>query len=90
MEASKHFVSGDQHVVDWQLVRTTDNPQHDSSGSGARERIRILEAQATALSRVVLANPAVYATRESLAALDRQIASLRADLAWRRAEARAA
>ena len=90
MGTSERFVSSDHHVVDWQLVRTTDNHQHDSNVHDVRERIRMLEAQAITLSRLVLANRGFSAARESLAALDKQIASLRADLAWRRAESRVA
>ena len=87
MEISERLVSSDHHVVDWQLVRTTDNPQHDGNIRDVRERIRVLEAQAITLSRLVgRTNPGFSAARESLAVLDRQIASLRADLAWGRAE----
>jgi hypothetical protein len=86
METSERFVSSHHHVVDWQLVRTTDNHQHDSDVRDVRERIRMLEAQAITLSRLLLSNPGSSTARESLAALDRQIASLRADLAWGRAE----
>jgi hypothetical protein len=90
METSERLVSSDHQVVDWQLVRTTDNPQHESNTHAVRERIRMLEEQAIALARVALANRGFSAARESLTALDRQIASLRADLAWQRAEARSA
>jgi hypothetical protein len=88
MEMSERFVSSDPHVVDWQLVRTPDTHQHDSNVRDVRERIRMLQAQAITLSCLVRANPRFSADRESLAALDKQIAFLRADLAWRRAEAR--
>jgi hypothetical protein len=87
METFERIVSSDPHVVDWQLVRTTDNHQLGSKVRDVRERIRMLEAQAITLSRLVVrTNPEFSAARESLAVLDRQIASLRADLAWGRAE----
>jgi hypothetical protein len=90
VETSERFVSGDPHIVDWQLVSTTEIHQQDSNVRDVREQIRMLEAQAITLSRQVVANPGYSAARESFAALDRQIAILRADLAWRRAELRAA
>jgi hypothetical protein len=87
MESSERFGSSDHHVVDWQLVRTTDHHQHDSNVRDVREQIRMLEARAITLSRLVVrTNPGFSAARESLAALDRQIANMRADLAWGRAE----
>jgi hypothetical protein len=86
MATSECFISSDLHIVDWQLVRTTDSRQYGSSVRDVRERIRMLEAEATTLSRLVVrTNPGVSAARESLAVLDRQIASFRADLAWGRA-----
>jgi uncharacterized protein involved in exopolysaccharide biosynthesis len=87
MQTSECSVASDPHVVDWQIVRNTDNNQHDWNVHGLRERIQMLEGQAITLSRLVVrTNPKFSAARESLAALDRQIASLRADLAWGRAE----
>jgi hypothetical protein len=80
METSERFISSDRHVVDWQLVRSTESYHY--SNRDLRVQIRLLETQASTLSRFVLANPEATAKRESLAALDRQIASLRATLAW--------
>jgi len=91
METTERSVLSDHHVVDWQLVRTTDSVQPGSSVRDVRGRIRMLEAQAITLSRLVVrTNPEFSSARVSLAALDRQIASLRADLAWGRAEAHVA
>jgi hypothetical protein len=86
METTERYVPSDHHVVDWQLVRTADN-LNESTVRDVRERIRMLEAQAMTLSRLLLTSPGVSTARESLAALDKQIARLRADLAWGRAEA---
>jgi hypothetical protein len=87
METSECLAPTAPRVVDWQLVSTTERHQPDSSVRSLRERIRMLEVHAITLSRsVVRTNPEFSAARESLAALDRQIAGLRADLAWGRAE----
>ena len=78
--------SGD-HVVDWQLVRAAemaaDGPPE---ARDLRERIKALEGRAMTLLREAVADPGANARRRALAALDAEIAALRADLAWRRAE----
>jgi hypothetical protein len=80
MEMSEHSVSRHHHIVDWQLVGATENHQYD--GRDLRVRIALLEAQANRLSALVLENPEAAAKREALGALDREIAGLRAVLAW--------
>lgn len=84
------LVRSREHVVEWQLIGAADAQQYDPEGRAIRERIRMLEAQAMALLRAAVTNPGAAAAQRSLAVLDAEIASLRADLAWRRAEARTA
>ena len=74
-------------MVDWQLVRTADTgADKRSEVRDLRERIKALEGRAMTLLRDVVAHPGAYAGRRALAALDAEIAALRADLAWRRSE----
>lgn len=80
MEMSEQSVSRHHHVVDWQLMGTTESHQYD--GRDLRVRIGLLEAQANRLSVLVLKNPEATAKREALGVLDREIAGLRAVLAW--------
>jgi hypothetical protein len=80
MEMSERSVSRHHHVVDWQLMGTTENHQYD--GRDLRVRIGLLEAQANRLSALVLENPEATTKREALGVLDREIAGLRAVLAW--------
>jgi len=93
-ETSSHpdraFALERDHVVDGQLVRATDVRQCEADGRTVRERILALETQAMTLLRAGAANPDAVAARRSLAALDTELARLRADLAWHRAEARTA
>jgi hypothetical protein len=90
METSGHpdqtFVLSRDYVVEWQLVEAGDARQHEAVGRDTRDRIRVLEAQAMTLLRMAVTNSG--AAWRSLSALDAEIAGLRADLAWRRAEAR--
>jgi hypothetical protein len=94
METSNHpgraFASCPDHVVEWQLRGTPAASRHDSEGRNVRERIRALEAQALTHLRTAVTRPGALAAQRSLAVLDAEIARLRADLAWRRAEARTA
>jgi len=81
------FVPGGDHVVDWQLVRTADTAADSRTEiRDLRERIKALESRAMTLCREVVARPGADAGRRALAALDAEIAVLRADLAWRKAE----
>ena len=81
------FIPVGEHVVDWQLVRTAD-PAADNRSEvrDLRERIKALEGRAMTLLRELVADPGAHAGRRALAALDAEIAALRADLAWRKAE----
>lgn len=94
METSSHpdraLVLSREHVVEWQLVGAADARQYEVEGRDVRERIRVLEAQAMMLLCAAVTNPGAVAARRSLAALEAEITSLRADFAWRRAEARTA
>jgi len=87
MERSNHsdrdYSSSEIHVVDWQLV----GPVGAADGRDVRERIRVLETRAIALLRSAVTNPGTAEAQRSLAALEGEIARLRADLAWGRAEA---
>lgn len=87
MERSNHsdrdYISRDIHVVDWQLVGTFGAAEVRD----VRERIRGLETRAIALLRTAVTNPGTAEAQRSLAVLEGEIARLRADLAWRRAEA---
>ena len=76
--------SNDHHVVDWQLVGTVDTERRD-----VRERIRVLETRAMSLLRAATTSPGAAAAQRSLTALEVEIARLRSDLAWCRAESRA-
>jgi len=75
------------HVVDWQLVATAGAARREPAGRDVRERISQLEAEAMRLVHSAVTSPATAAAQRSLAALDAEIRSLRAELAWRRAEA---
>lgn len=81
----------DNHVVDWQIVRAADaatDQTRDCKDREMRGRLNALEARALKLSRAVVRDPAAVVARRSLVALDTEIATLRAQLAWHRAEAR--
>jgi hypothetical protein len=67
-------------VVDWQLVADSD-ARHDTDARDLRERIRVLEAQAMTCLCAVVMNRGASAARRSLAALESEIARLRAELA---------
>jgi len=82
------LVSSAHHVVDWQLVGTAGATLHDTECRDVRERIRVLEARALTLLRTAVTSPGAAAAQRSLSAIEVEIASLRADLAWRRAEVR--
>jgi hypothetical protein len=87
MEISPHYklVTSGDHLVDWQLARTFDAAPHAADERNTRERIRSLEAHAMTLLRAAVGNATAAAAQRSLAALDAEIAILRADLASRRA-----
>jgi hypothetical protein len=87
VESSDSHQPAGHHVVDWQLSNS-DSKQRQSDAHGVRHRIRNLEAQAIALSRLAAASPDADSLRGLLVALDREIAGLRAELAWRRADSR--
>jgi len=91
METFNHpdFAGGPagDHVVDWQLVATAGAARRDSAERDVRERISRLEAEAMTLVRSAVTTPATAAVQRSLAALDAEIRSLRAELAWHRAAA---
>ena len=78
------------HVVDWQLTGSAGAGQCESSSQELRDRIKALEARAMSLLHPAITTPGAVAAQRSLAALEAEIARLRADLAWRRAEERAA
>jgi len=88
MDSGNHTdgaLSSGHHVVEWQLDVTPSQARpHDHDVQG---RIQVLQAQAMALLHTVVTNRGTAATRQALSALDAEIASLRAQLAWRRAEA---
>jgi hypothetical protein len=94
METARHadrdFALSGDHVVEWQLVGATDSREYEAEGRDVRERLLALEAQAMTLLRAAVTNPGAAAARRSLAALDAEILSLRAEIAWRRAAVRAA
>ena len=78
-------------VVDWQTVRTADAAAchtGDYNMRQMRERLKALEARALTLSRAVVRDPAAVVAQRSLVALDAEIVTLRAELAWHRAAAR--
>jgi hypothetical protein len=79
--------SADNHVVDWQLIATVPG-REDPAARGTRDRIRNLETQAAALLRQMSASPDLGGMRVTLSELDQEIAALRAERAWRRANAR--
>jgi hypothetical protein len=78
------FSSNDSHVVDWQLLGTADTQRRE-----VHEHIKELESRAMRLLRAAMTNPGAAAAQRSLAALEAEIARLRSDLAWRKAETRA-
>jgi hypothetical protein len=80
------LITGSDHVVDWQLVRTADTAGGRSEVRDLRKRIKALEGRAMTLLREVVADPRANAGRRALAALDTEIAALRADLAWRKVQ----
>jgi hypothetical protein len=53
-----------------------------------REQIKLLEARAMGLLRAAVTNPGAAAAQRSLVSLETQLARLRADLAWLRADTR--
>jgi hypothetical protein len=80
--------ANEAHVVDWQLARAAAAAQCDTETRAVREQIKVLEARAIGLLSAVVTNPGAAAARRSLASLEAQVARLRADLAWLRAETR--
>jgi len=82
------LVASGHHVVDWQLVATAEAAGRHTECRDVRERIRVLEARALTLLRTAVTHPGAAAAQRSLSALEVEIASLRADLAWRRTEVR--
>jgi hypothetical protein len=82
--------ANEAHVVDWQLARAAAAVQYDMDSREVRQQIKVLEARALGLLRAAVTNPGAAAAQRSLASLEVQIARLRADLAWLRAETRRA
>lgn len=79
--------SSDNHLVDWQIVRASGAATNQSGYCEVREmrgRLNALEARALKLWRAVVRDPAAVVARRSLVALDTEIATLRAELAWHR------
>src|SRR5215469_8096644 len=82
--ASGTRISNCHHVVDWQLVRTADTAAGGWEVRDPRQRIKELEARGMTLLLEVVADPRAVQRHRALAALDAEIAALRADLAWER------
>jgi hypothetical protein len=69
-------------------MRTVNQPApYGSEDCHARERIKVLQAQAMTLLRAAFADPGSAALQQVLAAVDAEIIGLRSQLAWRRAGA---
>jgi hypothetical protein len=83
-------IAGSNHIVDWQLSGTVRAAAYEAGERDLRERIRVLEARALTLVRAATSNPHAVVAHRSLVAIDAEIAALRAQLAWRSAEGRAA
>jgi hypothetical protein len=90
MEDIGTYLANEAHVVDWQLARAAAAVQYDAESHEVREQIKLLEARALGLLRAAMTNPGGAAAHRSLASLEAQVARLRADLAWLRADRRSA
>ena len=90
MEEIGTYLANEAHVVDWQLARAAAAVHYDAESREVREQIKLLEARALGLLRAAMTNPGGAAARRALASLEVQVARLRADLAWLRADRRRA
>ncbi|HEY4447835.1 MAG TPA: hypothetical protein VGN03_04470 [Steroidobacteraceae bacterium] len=88
MENIGTYLANEAHVVDWQLARAAAAIQYDAESREVREQIKLLEARAMGLLRAAVTNPGAAAAQRSLVSLETQLARLRADLAWLRADTR--
>jgi len=89
--AERAYVSTADPVAERQPAAIAEAPRHGTDNRDLREQIKVLESRAlTLVHSAVMNSGTTAAAHRSLAAVDAEITSLRAELAWQRTEARAA
>lgn len=85
---ARAIVSSMNHVVDWQPARAALATRYVTADRDVRERIKVLQAHAMTLLHGVRTNRDTATAQQALYTLEAEIIGLRAELAWRKAEAR--
>jgi len=85
---ARAIVSSMNQVVDRQPARLALAARYVAANRDLHERIKVLQTHAMTLLHVVQTNPATAGAQQALYTLEAEITDLRAELAWRKAEAR--